>query len=238
MKKGLIFSFLLLVGSAVQGHLFSTAQAAETPQTPSCFAVLNNVHYGQQDAGGSEDVDSLQRFLASQGYFPSTALGTGHFGPITLAAVRKFQLDSGVPSTGFVGPLTRAAIQKEQPDCGSTVAAPTLYSISPASGPTGTTVSIQGFGFSASNTILIDGMVAQRDVPIASSVAIACTTDPSCHGGINQTLTFSLPSFLSPDCPMGSMCPMYLRLLEPGHVTVTVRNDGGVSNGLPFIVST
>lgn len=80
-------------------------------------------------------------------------------------------------------------------------------------------------------------MVATRDVPISSSIAIACTTDPSCHGGINQTIIFTLPSYLSPDCPVGSMCPMYVRQLQPGNVTITVRNDSAVSNGLPFTVT-
>jgi len=216
------------------------SQAAENVSKPvvlpTCYSFPANIHAGTQDSSTSSDVDSLQRFLVDQGFFSASNLGTGHFGPITLKAVAAFQAAHAVPATGFVGPLTREAIAKLQPNCGTTAAAK-LYSLSPDSGPAGTTINIRGFGFSNSNTILIDGMVAARNVPIASSIAISCTTDPSCHGGINQTLTFTLPSSLSPDCPVGSMCPLYLRLLTPGTTTVTVRNDTAVSNGLTYTVT-
>jgi hypothetical protein len=36
---------------------------------------------------------------------------TDFFGPLTLAAVLRFQKKLGVPATGFVGPLTRAALE-------------------------------------------------------------------------------------------------------------------------------
>ncbi|HWU24710.1 MAG TPA: peptidoglycan-binding protein [Candidatus Paceibacterota bacterium] len=227
------FAAVLLIGwaSSPAAHAESAAPVAVCP------AFSNNIHFGQQDAGASTDVDSLQHFLADKGYFDAAAIGTGHFGPLTLRAVEKFQAAQNVPATGFVGPLTRAAIAKMQTDCSPITEAARLYSLSPESGPVGTTVSIRGFGFSSSNTVLIDGMVAARDVPIASSVAIMCTTDSSCHGGINQTIIFTLPSTLSPNCPVGSVCPLYLRLITPGKVTITVRNDQNVSNGLDFTVT-
>lgn len=228
-----VFAAALLIGWAAS----PAAHAAEVTQSPICYAFSTNIRLGQQDSGSSQDVDSLQRFLSNKGYFNAADIGTGHFGPLTLHAVRSFQSAEGVPATGFVGPLTRAAIAKAQGDCaGSTVAA-RLYSLSPDQGPVGTDISIRGFGFSNSNTILVDGMVAAQNIPIASSVAIACTTDPSCHGGINQTVTFTLPSSLSPYCPVGAACPMYMRLLEPGTFTITVRNGDAVSNGLNFTVT-
>lgn len=220
---------LIIMGSASVAH-------AESSSSSTCFVFKHTIWYGERDKGDKVDVTNLQNFLVSQGYFKATDIGSGRFGMLTLKAVRKFQAVHGIQASGNVGPLTRAAIARAQSDCGKTAAA-RLYSISPGSGMTGTTVSIRGFGFSGANTILIDGMVAARDIPIASSVAIACTTDPSCHGGINQTITFTLSDSLSPDCPVGSMCPMYMRLLQPGDVTVTVRNDSAVSNGLPFTVT-
>lgn len=228
-----VFAVALLIGWASS----PAAHAADAPATATCYAFSANIHSGQQDSASSTEVDSLQQFLASKGYFSAVNLGTGHFGPLTLRAVQKFQAAEGIPATGFVGPLTRAAIAKTQIGCNGSVEAARLYSISPDRGPVGTDISIRGFGFSNSNTILVDGMVAARDVPIASSVAIACTTDPSCHGGINQILTFSLPSSLSPYCPVGAACPLYVRLLEPGTFTVTVRNGDSVSNGLSFTVT-
>lgn len=227
------FAAVLLVGWATS----SAAHAESGSPAAKCYVFSDNIRFGQQDRDMSVNVDSLQHFLADKGYFDSVALGTGHFGPLTLRAVEKFQAAQGVPATGFVGPLTRAAIVKIQTDCTSATAAAKLYSLSPESGSVGATVSIRGFGFSNSNTILIDGLVAARDVPIASSVAIMCTTDSSCHGGINQTITFTLPSTISPDCPIGSACPLYVRMLTPGNVTITVRNAENVSNGLDFTVT-
>ncbi len=238
MNHRFLFLSVVLLGILFAGAwgFAPMTHAADTAPSPVCYSFSGNIRYGQQDAGSSTDVDTLQRFLMGQGYFTQTNLGTGHFGPITLKAVQAFQAAHAVPATGFVGPLTRAAIGKIQPSCGTTAAA-TLYSLSPDSGPIGTEISIRGFGFSSSNTILIDGMVAARNVPITSSVAIACTTDPSCHGGINQTIVFTLPGSLSPDCPVGSMCPLYMRVLTPGTTTISVRNDTAVSNGLTYTVS-
>lgn len=233
--KALHFSLLpVLFALSIMGSA-SFAHAA-SDSAPVCFTFEHGIRYGQQDKGGNVDVDNLQNFLVNKGYLKAAELGTGHFGKGTLRALKKFQKANGLEASGYVGPLTRAAIAKAQPDCGK-VAAARLYSISPGSGPTGTTVSIRGFGFSGSNTVLIDGLVAGRGIPISSSVAIACTTDPSCHGGINQTIIFTIPQTLSPDCPVGSMCPMYVRLLEAGDVTITVRNNNAVSNGLPFTVT-
>lgn len=228
-----VFAIILLMGWAVS----PITHADTTMPAITCHVFSTNIPFGHQDTGASTDVDALQRFLSNKGYFDASAIGTGHFGPLTLQAVKKFQAAEGVPATGFVGPLTRAAIAKEQNGCNETTQTAKLYSLSPEQGPVGTEVSIRGFGFSNSNTILIDGMVAARDVPITSSVAISCTTDPHCHGGINQTITFSIPSSLSPYCPPGSACPLYIRLLTPGTTTVSVRNGDAVSNGLEFTVT-
>lgn len=38
---------------------------------------------------------------------------TGYFGPVTLAAVKRFQASNGVPTTGVVGPMTWAAIKRQ-----------------------------------------------------------------------------------------------------------------------------
>ncbi|HVM73557.1 MAG TPA: IPT/TIG domain-containing protein [Candidatus Paceibacterota bacterium] len=112
----------------------------------------------------------------------------------------------------------------------------TIYNITPSSGPTGTTVTITGFGFASSNTIRFGGG-AISNVPIASSIAIACTTNPSCHGGINQSLVFTVPSALGAFCLPGTACPMYALLVSPGTYNVSVDNGNGASNAVPFTVT-
>ncbi len=235
IKRIPLFTLFLILGLALN----TTSTHASIPKgVRVCHTYSSTIRYGQQDTGSITEVSDLQQTLNSQEYFDSANLGTGHFGPITLRAVKRFQIDHGIPGTGFVGPLTRTALNTSQTGCGIGESPATLYSASPTSASASTTISVRGFGFSKTNTILLDGFVAARDIPITSSVAISCTTDSSCHGGINQTITFVLQNYLSPYCPPGSMCPLYVRVAASGTYNLTVRNDAGVStNGLPFTIS-
>ena len=245
--KTLFVSLIAIVLATFAGQGLAHAQTANSggsiiPAPSMCTSISENIHYGASDTASDNAVTNLQNFLVSQGFFDSANLGTGHFGPVTSRAVIKFQAAHGIPTTGFVGPLTRAAIQSI--GCGSTTppvtttAPVTLYSITPASGDSNTSVSITGFGFTNSNTVLFNGNVAARNLPISSSIAIACTTNPSCHGGINQTINFSVPTSLSPNCPPNAMCAMFMQLVTPGQYTVTVENSNGtISNPVTFTVT-
>lgn len=57
------------------------------------------------DGGG--DVTRLQSALGRLGYMDAV---TGYFGPVTQAAVRRFQADNAITATGSYGPLTRTAL--------------------------------------------------------------------------------------------------------------------------------
>jgi N-acetyl-anhydromuramyl-L-alanine amidase AmpD len=63
------------------------------------------------DQSGDE-VRRLQSALTRLGYMNTV---TGYFGPVTRAAVTRFQRDRGVPQTGTFGPLTRAALTRVSP---------------------------------------------------------------------------------------------------------------------------
>lgn len=58
----------------------------------------------------SAAVTQLQELLRQRGYMDVV---TGYFGPVTRAAVRRFQTDHGVTPTGNYGPLTRAALARD-----------------------------------------------------------------------------------------------------------------------------
>lgn len=239
MKTTTLLSLLVLGVMALSfGH--GTAFAQSTTASPkTCLSLSTNLSYGMSETRTDGAISRLQDFLATRGYFDRANMGTLRFGPLTLKAVKAFQTSQGVPSTGFVGPLTRAAISSlscggNPPPVSQTVS---LYSIRPTAGAVGTTVSVTGFGLTNDNTVLMDGNVAARNLAITSSIAIACTTDPACHGGINQTIQFVVPSALSPYCAPGMACAQYMREVTPGTYSITVMNDNGTSNTLKFTVT-
>ncbi|MBI2024419.1 peptidoglycan-binding protein [Candidatus Giovannonibacteria bacterium] len=59
-----------------------------------------------------EEVRLLQEFLAKNSEIYPEAQITGYFGPLTRAAVKRFQTKHGIESLGLVGPKTRAKINE------------------------------------------------------------------------------------------------------------------------------
>lgn len=93
-----------------------------------------------------------------------------------------------------------------------------VYTISPASGPVESEVTITGFGFVADNAIHLGDRVIPH-VAVKSAISIACTPTPNCRGGIRQTIDFTIP-----DGP-------------PGPYRVWVENSNGKSNAATFTVT-
>ncbi len=72
------------------------------------YNFATNLRLGSRGA----DVTALQQVLIAEGHL-SISAPTGYFGPLTLAAVKKYQAAHGIsPQSGFVGPLTRAELNK------------------------------------------------------------------------------------------------------------------------------
>lgn len=100
----------------------------------NCISLSYNLYADQTDARTNGEVSKLQQFLAENASY--TGPITGYFGPMTEAAVQRWQaargiVSSGLPDTtgyGYVGPRTRAAMT-----C-SSVGAPmaTSFSTAPA----------------------------------------------------------------------------------------------------------
>lgn len=111
-----------------------------------------------------------------------------------------------------------------------------IYSMTPTQGPVGTEITVDGFGFTNDNTIHFGSGVIMH-VPISSSVAIACTTSPSCIGGIHQTLIFTVPEDLNLPCFYSNpRCLMLVRQTTPGQYRVSVENANGISKAIIFTV--
>mgnify|MGYP000620836691 CR=1 FL=1 len=188
-----------------------------TPSSGPCTVLSYNLFLGQE----SSSVLALQSYLQSAGYMTRTP--TGYYGPVTFAAVVRFQASQGISRTGTAGPLTRARIQALT--CGSvpvpTPTSPvTLYSITPNAGQVGSTVTLSGAGFNLDNTIYFGG-------------------SPIAHIGnaYANTISFTVPSYIGPNCPPGMMCTMIAREITPGSYQVYVVNSNGTSNVVNFQVT-
>ena len=84
---------------------------AETGPTPGfVFTKFLKMGPPYNVAVNGAEVMELQKFLNAKGFGPLVV--DGKFGPMTKAAVIKFQLANGLVGDGIVGPLTRAALNK------------------------------------------------------------------------------------------------------------------------------
>jgi peptidoglycan hydrolase-like protein with peptidoglycan-binding domain len=80
------------------------------PSTPTHPATLPTPTATLKAGSQGTQVKQLQRALAHLGYAPGTI--DGDFGPVTEAAVMRFQTAAKLTADGVVGPLTLAALGK------------------------------------------------------------------------------------------------------------------------------
>ena len=88
-----------------------------------------------------------------------------------------------------------------------------MLELAPTSGPVGTMVTLSdSFNeFEATNTIIMNGYMAVRNVAISN----------------DGTLTFAIPSNLGPDCDPHQACPQFLVAVKPGDYGIVVKNSQG-----------
>jgi len=85
--------------------------ALSVGQNPSvCSSFYGDLYYGIN----SNQVSCLQQYLRVLGpqIYPE-GLVTGYFGPLTRAAVQRYQASQSIVTTGYFGPLTRAAVNNK-----------------------------------------------------------------------------------------------------------------------------
>jgi parallel beta-helix repeat protein len=106
--------------TAPTGYVYTTTErkinaivcagAQPAAAAPSSAVFTRSLYFGIH----GDDVVQLQRYLISHGYL-ATGNDTGYFGPLTAAAVERFQVDNqitgpGGEGYGVVGPRTRGAL--------------------------------------------------------------------------------------------------------------------------------
>lgn len=105
--------YLALVGQCA-GPGSSAAPSASDASVAPCWDARCLPDPGLARGAAGPAVTRLQSALASLGRMSQATVqaGDGRFGPLTDAAVRRFQDDVGLPATGFYGPLTAAALAR------------------------------------------------------------------------------------------------------------------------------
>lgn len=112
----LVASLLLVMPMLTQAEI--QGDVNPNPNQNSCVSLQNDLQYRSTDAATGGEVSQLQDFLQSKSYLSSEP--TGYFGLLTQAAVRSYQVASGILSSGYVGPITRGKIQSASCSAAST----------------------------------------------------------------------------------------------------------------------
>ncbi len=212
----------LLSLSLAFGAFFTSTVSAQSTAVSSCVNLTYNMRYGARDAYTNGDVSRLQNFLNINGLLSVSA--TGYFGPMTLAAVQKFQTQNNLYSAGYVGPLTRASISTLSCGSGQTFV-PVIYSANPTSGAVGNAVTLSGANFTSDTTVSFGS-------GFASAVVVS-----------SNQITFTVPEYIAPACyytnPPCLLFAAPTRVIAPGNYSVTVSNSKGTSNAVNFnVIST
>jgi len=94
----------------VQLQMQLAFQKAHQSDQSCSFVFGRDLYYGMT----STEVKCLQQFLANLGsaIYPEKLI-TGYYGPLTTAAVKRYQAMKGIMTTGYFGPITRTKVNQE-----------------------------------------------------------------------------------------------------------------------------
>ncbi len=185
IKTIAIFS---MVAAFVAVPAFSFAQVYTTASGSVGTATMLS---SQLDFGArGTNVTNLQIFLAGNASWYPEGLVTGYFGPLTKAAVIRFQLANGLPGVGRVGPLTLAkinAIISGGVSVGPDFMAPNIYSVNVATYSSSSSQPASGSAIitwlTSENTT---GKVFYSTSPLAETEALSVRTEPVISGSLAQ----------------------------------------------------
>lgn len=196
------------VGPLTRVILNKTAPSSNvTPITPTTAATTSSrISFSSNLGIGSRsmEVKQLQAFLNSHGYTiassgaGSSGFETNFFGPATLRAVKKYQVDHNIIQTGYVNSPTRTALNKEsERERSSSVVESTQTPSTPSSG--GGSVSLGGSGNSGSGSSAVSSAPSSNLAPsvappVSASQPPVSTPAPIATNGSGGAPLYSTPA--------------------------------------------
>ena len=109
----LVIDMAFITAAGVTGHSSMTVGGTTVPVSSPVSSSVTSAFTQYLTVGSSNSqVSALQSLLKKLGLYSGPV--TGNFGPLTEAAVKKYQQSRGLDQVGVVGPGTRAALNKEQ----------------------------------------------------------------------------------------------------------------------------
>ena len=120
------------VGPVTRAKLAEVFGEGQTPVAPATLSSTASLTKELSPGAKGDDVKALQEYLAKDKDIYPEGLVTGYYGPMTTAAVRRFQAKYGISQVGRVGPAT---LQKLQELMSGVVPAPT-QTLAPEPAPT------------------------------------------------------------------------------------------------------
>ena len=140
------------------------------------------------------------------------------FGTSKMTAVRQAGISLGLRHQAVRAAWLAALVCLIHPEA-KAAGVVQIDSLSPGSGSAGTSISIEGFGFTSDNTVHF-GETLLKHVPINRAIAFSCAANaPGCRSGIHQWLEIPVPD------------------IAPGAYPVWVETQDGKSPAMTFTVT-
>src|SRR3989344_5337789 len=217
------------------GQLQTGSAGTPSASSATCLELNNALVIGSTDATTNGEVSKLQNFLIAAGVYPE-ALVTGYYGTLTAQAVVRWEKAHGmdfVTLTSGVGPMTRAkmACGQKVAQCSTYDSKPVITSITPSSGPVGTTIEVHGcnfLGFEGDKEIWFTNNKGEKGFLNGQMDAATRASNTITRVTLEQKLC-QINSYSGLQCP--------LMELVPGVYTVYSNSWGGNSNAVNFTVT-
>lgn len=229
-------------------------QAQGGPSALHGFQFARSLYRGLNDASTGGEVSKLQEYLREDASIYPQGIVSGYYGALTEAAVRRLQVELGLPQVGIFGPRTREAVNNrlrvprvEGPPLPSAATfslstIPTLQLVRPLTGAASVTTAIQLTVIEPATSpinLSVRGLPPYATLAPLPACASSCTIQSTLHIQANTPVGTSTVSIIATDgthtatstftLAITTPAPFQFSLTAPQTITLTKRFSGSVS---------